>query len=252
MTGHNRVAVVTGAGTGIGRAVTLALLKEGYRVALAGRRVKPLEETAAESGAAAGQLLVVPTDVTEEAAVLALFARVKERFGRVDLLFNNAGIFVPGFEIDELTLEQWTTMVNVNLTGAFLCAREAFRAMKAQRPRGGRIINNGSISAHAPRPKSVPYTATKHAIHGLTKSLALDGRPYDIACSQIDIGNARTELAAPMAKGMLQADGRIATEPLLELSHVVSAVLYMANLPLDVNVQFMTILPTHMPFIGRG
>jgi NAD(P)-dependent dehydrogenase (short-subunit alcohol dehydrogenase family) len=252
MTGHNRVAVVTGAGTGIGRAVTLALLKEGYRVALAGRRVKPLEETAAESGAAAGRLLVVPTDVTEEAAVLALFARVAERFGRVDLLFNNAGIFVPGFEIDELTLEQWTTMVNVNLTGAFLCAREAFRAMKAQRPRGGRIINNGSISAHAPRPKSVPYTATKHAIHGLTKSLALDGRPYDIACSQIDIGNARTELAAPMAKGMLQADGRIATEPLLELSHVVSAVLYMANLPLDVNVQFMTILPTHMPFIGRG
>jgi NAD(P)-dependent dehydrogenase (short-subunit alcohol dehydrogenase family) len=252
MTGHNRVAVVTGAGTGIGRAVTLALLKEGYRVALAGRRVKPLEETAAESGAAAGQLLVVPTDVTEEAAVLALFARVTERFGRVDLLFNNAGIFVPGFEIDELTLEQWTTMVNVNLTGAFLCAREAFRAMKAQHPRGGRIINNGSISAHAPRPKSVPYTATKHAIHGLTKSLALDGRPYDIACSQIDIGNARTELAAPMAKGMLQADGRIATEPLLELSHVVIAVLYMANLPLDVNVQFMTILPTHMPFIGRG
>ena len=252
MTGHNRVAVVTGAGTGIGRAVTLALLKEGYRVALAGRRVKPLEETAAESGAAGGQLLVVPTDVTDEAAVLALFARVKERFGRVDLLFNNAGIFVPGFEIDELTLEQWTTMVNVNLTGAFLCAREAFRAMKAQRPRGGRIINNGSISAHAPRPKSVPYTATKHAIHGLTKSLALDGRPYDIACSQIDIGNARTELAAPMAKGMLQADGRVATEPLLELSHVVSAVLYMANLPLDVNVQFMTILPTRMPFIGRG
>jgi NAD(P)-dependent dehydrogenase (short-subunit alcohol dehydrogenase family) len=248
---HNRVAVVTGAGTGIGRAVTLALLQDGYRVALAGRRPGPLEDTAAESGRA-GQTLVAPTDVTDEGAVLALFARVKERFGRVDLLFNNAGVFVPGFEIDELTLEQWNAMVNVNLTGAFLCAREAFRAMKAQRPRGGRIINNGSISAHAPRPKSVPYTATKHAIHGLTKSLALDGRPYDIACSQIDIGNARTELAAPMAKGLLQADGRIATEPLLDLSHVVSALLYMANLPLDVNVQFMTIIPTRMPFVGRG
>jgi NAD(P)-dependent dehydrogenase (short-subunit alcohol dehydrogenase family) len=248
---HNRVAVVTGAGTGIGRAVTLALLQDGYRVALAGRRLKPLEETAAESGGA-GQALVIPTDVTDEAAVLALFARVKERFGRVDLLFNNAGVFVPGFEIDELTLEQWKSMVDVNLTGAFLCAREAFRMMKAQIPRGGRIINNGSISAHAPRPKSVPYTATKHAIHGLTKSLALDGRPYDIACGQIDIGNARTELAAPMAKGLLQADGRIATEPLLDLSHVVSAVLYMANLPLDVNVQFMTIMPARMPFVGRG
>ncbi|HSV92953.1 MAG TPA: SDR family oxidoreductase [Desulfobacterales bacterium] len=251
MEAHNRVAVVTGAGTGIGKAVTLALLGDGYRVALAGRRLKPLEETAAESGRT-GQTLVVQTDVTDEAAVLALFAQVNERFGRIDLLFNNAGVFVPGFEIDELTLEQWKSMVDVNLTGAFLCAREAFRAMKAQRPRGGRIINNGSISAHAPRPKSVPYTATKHAIHGLTKSLALDGRPYDIACGQIDIGNARTELAAPMAKGMLQADGRIATEPLLELSHVVSAVLYMANLPLDVNVQFMTIMPSCMPFIGRG
>jgi len=248
---HNRVAVVTGAGTGIGRAVTLALLGDGYRVALAGRRLKPLEETAAESGRAP-QTLVIPTDVTDESAVLDLFARVKERFGRVDLLFNNAGVFVPGFEIDELTLAQWKSMVDVNLTGAFLCAREAFRMMKAQLPRGGRIINNGSISAHAPRPKSVPYTATKHAILGLTKSLALDGRPYDIACSQIDIGNARTELAAPMAKGLLQANGQIATEPLLDLSHVVSAVLYMANLPLDTNVQFMTIIPTHMPFLGRG
>lgn len=251
MTGHNRVAVVTGAGSGIGKAVTIALLRDGYRVALAGRRSKPLEETAAESGRAQ-QTLVVPTDVTDENAVLALFVRVKERFGRVDLLFNNAGIFVPGFEIDELTLGQWKAMVDVNLTGAFLCAREAFRMMKAQIPRGGRIINNGSISAHAPRPKSVPYTATKHAILGLTKSLALDGRPYDIACSQIDIGNARTELAAPMAKGLLQANGQIATEPLLDLSHVVSAVLYMANLPLDTNVQFMTIIPTHMPFLGRG
>jgi NAD(P)-dependent dehydrogenase (short-subunit alcohol dehydrogenase family) len=251
MTAHNRIAVVTGAGSGIGKAVTIALLRDGYRVALAGRRSKPLEETAEESGSAP-QTLVVPTDVTDEGAVLALFARVKERFGRIDLLFNNAGVFVPGFEIDELTLAQWKSMVDVNLTGAFLCAREAFRMMKAQRPRGGRIINNGSISAHAPRPKSVPYTATKHAILGLTKSLALDGRPYDIACSQIDIGNARTELAAPMAKGLLQANGQIATEPLLDLSHVVSAVLYMASLPLDTNVQFMTIIPTHMPFLGRG
>jgi NAD(P)-dependent dehydrogenase (short-subunit alcohol dehydrogenase family) len=251
MTAHNRIAVVTGAGSGIGKAVTIALLRDGYRVALAGRRSKPLEETAEESGSAP-QTLVVPTDVTDEGAVLALFARVKERFGRIDLLFNNAGVFVPGFEIDELTLAQWKSMVDVNLTGAFLCAREAFRTMKAQRPRGGRIINNGSISAHAPRPKSVPYTATKHAILGLTKSLALDGRPYDIACSQIDIGNARTELAAPMAKGLLQANGQIATEPLLDLSHVVSAVLYMASLPLDTNVQFMTIIPTHMPFLGRG
>jgi NAD(P)-dependent dehydrogenase (short-subunit alcohol dehydrogenase family) len=251
MTAHNRIAVVTGAGSGIGKAVTIAMLRDGYRVALAGRRSKPLEETAEESGSAP-QTLVVPTDVTDEGAVLALFARVKERFGRIDLLFNNAGVFVPGFEIDELTLAQWKSMVDVNLTGAFLCAREAFRMMKAQIPRGGRIINNGSISAHAPRPKSVPYTATKHAILGLTKSLALDGRPYDIACSQIDIGNARTELAAPMAKGLLQANGQIATEPLLDLSHVVSAVLYMANLPLDTTVQFMTIIPTQMPFLGRG
>jgi NAD(P)-dependent dehydrogenase (short-subunit alcohol dehydrogenase family) len=251
MTAHNRIAVVKGAGSGIGKAVTIALVRDGYRVALAGRRSKPLEETVEESGSAP-QTLVVPTDVTDEGAVLALFARVKERFGRIDLLFNNAGVFVPGFEIDELTLAQWKSMVDVNLTGAFLCAREAFRMMKAQRPRGGRIINNGSISAHAPRPKSVPYTATKHAILGLTKSLALDGRPYDIACSQIDIGNARTELAAPMAKGLLQANGQIATEPLLDLSHVVSAVLYMANLPLDTTVQFMTIIPTQMPFLGRG
>jgi NAD(P)-dependent dehydrogenase (short-subunit alcohol dehydrogenase family) len=248
---HTRIAVVTGAGTGIGRAVTLALLRDGYCVALAGRRPEPLEQTAQESGIP-GQALVVPTDVTDETAVAELFERVRDSYGRVDLLFNNAGIFVPGFEIDEVTVAQWKAMVDVNLTGAFLCAREAFRMMKTQAPRGGRIINNGSISAHAPRPKSVPYTATKHALHGLTKSLALDGRPYDIACGQIDIGNARTELAAPMAKGLLQANGQIATEPLLDLTHVVSAVLYMANLPLDTNVQFMTIMPSKMPFIGRG
>ena len=244
-------ALVTGAGSGIGKAVTIALLRDGYRVALAGRRSKPLEETAEESGSAP-QTLVVPTDVTDESAVLALFARVKERFGRIDLLFNNAGVFVPGFEIDELTLAQWKSMVDVNLTGAFLCAREAFRMMKAQRPRGGRIINNGSISAHAPRPNSAAYTATKHAITGLTKSISLDGRRYDIACSQIDIGNARTEMAAPMAKGVAQANGQIAVEPLMDLAHVASAVLYMANLPLDTNVQFMTIMATKMPFIGRG
>jgi NAD(P)-dependent dehydrogenase (short-subunit alcohol dehydrogenase family) len=248
---HTRIAVVTGAGTGIGRAVTLALLRDGYCVALAGRRPEPLEQTAQESGIP-GQALVVPTDVTDETAVAELFERVRDSYGRVDLLFNNAGIFVPGFEIDEVTVAQWKAMVDVNLTGAFLCAREAFRIMTTQAPRGARIINNGSISAHAPRPKSVPYTATKHALHGLTKSLALDGRPYDIACGQIDIGNARTELAAPMAKGLLQANGQIATEPLLDLTHVVSAVLYMANLPLDTNVQFMTIMPSKMPFIGRG
>jgi NAD(P)-dependent dehydrogenase (short-subunit alcohol dehydrogenase family) len=231
MAEHHRVAVVTGAGTGIGKAVTLALLRNGYRVALAGRRIERL---------------------TDERAVLALFAQVKASFERVDLLFNNAGIFVPGFDIDEVSTEQWKAMVDVNLTGAFLCAREAFRMMKAQDPRGGRIINNGSISAHAPRPKSAAYTATKHAISGLTKSIALDGRPFDIVCSQIDIGNARTELAAPMAKGMLQANGQVAVEPLMDLAHVASAVLYMANLPLDTNVQFMTIMATKMPFLGRG
>jgi NADP-dependent 3-hydroxy acid dehydrogenase YdfG len=251
MAEHHRVAVVTGAGTGIGKAVTLALLRNGYRVALAGRRIERLKQTAAESGKAA-QTLVMPTDVTDERAVLALFAQVKASFERVDLLFNNAGIFVPGFDIDEVSTEQWKAMVDVNLTGAFLCAREAFRMMKAQDPRGGRIINNGSISAHAPRPKSAAYTATKHAISGLTKSIALDGRPFDIVCSQIDIGNARTELAAPMAKGMLQANGQVAVEPLMDLAHVASAVLYMANLPLDTNVQFMTIMATKMPFLGRG
>ena len=200
MTEHHRVAVVTGAGTGIGKAVTLALLRNGFQVALAGRRVEVLKQTAAESGEAA-QTLVMPTDVTDERAVLALFAQVKASFERVDLLFNNAGIFVPGFDIDEVSTEQWKAMVDVNLTGAFLCAREAFRMMKAQDPRGGRIINNGSISAHAPRPKSVAYTATKHAISGLTKSIALDGRPFDIVCSQIDIGNARTELAGHHGQG---------------------------------------------------
>jgi len=194
----------------------------------------------------------VPTDVSDPASVQALFAAVKERFGRLDLLFNNAGIFVPGVEMDVLSVEQWRAVVDINLTGSFLCAREAFRMMKTQDPRGGRIINNGSISAHAPRPNSTAYTATKHAITGLTKSIALDGRRYDIACSQIDIGNARTEMAAPMAKGVPQANGQIAVEPLMDLAHVASAVLYMASLPLDANVQFMTIMATKMPFVGRG
>ena len=251
MTAHEKVAMVTGAGTGIGKAVTLALLRDGYRVALAGRRREPLEQTAAESGRAL-QAFVVTADVTEERQVRALFAAVKEKFGRIDLLFNNAGVFAPGTAIDDLSLEDWKATVDVNLTGYFLCAREAFRMMKAQDPRGGRIINNGSISAHAPRPKSVPYTATKHAILGLTKSLSLDGRPFDIACGQIDIGNARTDLAGPMAKGITQADGSIAVEPLLDLAHVASAVLYMASLPIDTNVQYMSILPTKMPFVGRG
>jgi NAD(P)-dependent dehydrogenase (short-subunit alcohol dehydrogenase family) len=251
MTQRNKVAVVTGAGTGIGKAVTLALLRDGYRVALAGRRREPLEQTAAESGSGAAAL-VVPTDVSEAGSVQALFAAVTERFGRLDLLFNNAGIFLPGVEIDALSVEQWREAVDINLTGSFLCAREAFRMMKTQNPRGGRIINNGSISAHAPRPHSTAYTTTKHAITGLTKSLALDGRRYEIACSQIDIGNARTEMAAPMAKGVPQANGQIAVEPLMDLAHVASAVLYMANLPLDTNVQFMTIMATKMPFLGRG
>jgi NAD(P)-dependent dehydrogenase (short-subunit alcohol dehydrogenase family) len=251
MAPHNRVAVVTGAGTGIGRTVTIALLRDGYRVALAGRRREPLEQTAEESGRTS-QALVVTADVTEVNSVQSLFAAVKERFGRIDLLFNNAGIFNPGIDIDEISVEHWRATVDVNLTGYFLCAREAFRMMKRQDPRGGRIINNGSISAHTPRPKSVPYTATKHAILGLTKSISLDGRRFDIACGQIDIGNARTELSGPMAKGITQADGHVAVEPLLDLAHVESAVLFMANLPLDANVQYMSILPTKMPFVGRG
>ncbi|RPH51491.1 MAG: SDR family oxidoreductase [Desulfobacteraceae bacterium] len=248
---HNKNAVVTGAGSGIGKAVALALMRDGYRVALAGRRNDPLEQTAAESDNPA-YALVVPTDVCDADAVHALFARVKERFGRLDLLFNNAGIFVPGIEIDAISVAQWKAMVDTNLTGSFMCAREAFRLMKTQNPQGGRIINNGSIAAHSPRPNSVPYTATKHAITGLTKAISLDGRRYDIACGQIDIGNADTGMASVFAKGVPQANGQIAVEPLMDLAHVASAVLYMANLPLEANVQFMTIMATKMPFIGRG
>jgi NAD(P)-dependent dehydrogenase (short-subunit alcohol dehydrogenase family) len=249
MTPGSKTAIVTGAGSGIGRAVATALLKEGYNVGLAGRRREPLEETA---GAARERALPVPTDVADARSVRALFDAVKSRFGRLDLVFNNAGIGAAGVPLEDLTVEQWQAVVNINLTGSFLCVQEAFRIMKAQEPRGGRIINNGSISAHAPRPNSAPYTATKHAITGLTRSASLDGRKYDIACGQIDIGNAHTELAARMASGVPQANGQIAVEPLMDVEHVASAVLYMASLPLDANVQFMTIMATKMPFVGRG
>ncbi|GAA4510724.1 SDR family oxidoreductase [Actinoallomurus oryzae] len=242
------VAVVTGAGSGIGRQVARALLGAGYRVALVGRRAETLRETAGGSGAA----LVVPADVGSAEAVADLFAEVRRTWGRVDLLFNNAGTFGPAGAADEISVEDWRRTVDTNLTGAFLCAREAVRLMKEQRPRGGRIINNGSISAHSPRPGSVAYTATKHAITGLTKSLSLDGRAYDIACGQIDIGNAATEMTAGIAEGARQADGRLAPEPTFDVEQVARAVLYMAGLPLEANVQFMTLAATKMPFIGRG
>src|SRR5437867_2736141 len=251
MAPSGRVAIVTGAGTGIGKAAALALLKEGYRVALAGRRRERLDETAAES-AAGERALVVPTDVTDPAAVKALFARTKEAFGRLDVLFNNAGRSSPAVPLEDLAYEQWQRVVDVNLTGMFLCTQEAFRIMKSQDPRGGRIINNGSISAHAPRPNSASYTATKHAVTGLTKCISLDGRKYDIACGQIDIGNAATEMTERMATGIIQANGIVMPEPRLDLKHVGDAVLYMANLPLDANVQFMTVMATKMPFVGRG
>ena len=252
MNSTGKVAIVTGAGSGIGRSVALAFLRDGYRVALAGRRKDRLDQTAKDSGAGE-RALVVQTDVTDPKSVQALFAATKEKFGRLDVLFNNAGIGTPGgIMLEDLTLEQWQAVVNTNLTGMFLCTQEAFRIMKGQTPRGGRIINNGSISAHAPRPNSAPYTSTKHAVTGLTKSTALDGRKYDIACGQIDIGNARTDLAARMANGVPQANGQIAVEPLMEVEQVGAAVLHMANLPLDTNVQFMTIMATKMPFVGRG
>jgi NAD(P)-dependent dehydrogenase (short-subunit alcohol dehydrogenase family) len=252
MASHNKVALVTGAGTGIGKAAALALLKDGYRVVLAGRRKEPLEKAAAEAGAGKDRALPVPTDVSDPQSVKALFAKTKEAFGRLDVLFNNAGVGAPGVPMEDLTFEQWKTVVDINLTGVFLCTQEAIKLMKSQEPRGGRIINNGSISAHAPRPNSAPYTSTKHAVTGLTKSTSLDGRKYDIACGQIDIGNAHTELAARMANGVPQANGTVAVEPLMDVNHVGSAVLYMANLPLDANVQFLTIMATKMPFVGRG
>jgi len=246
-----RIAIVTGAGSGIGRAVAIALARESYAVVLAGRRRDTLDETAAKAGAVA-KVLVVPTDVSDPVSVRQLFARTAETFGRLDLLFNNAGQSAPGVALEDLTYEQWKAVVDVNLTGAFLCTQEAFRLMKRQQPRGGRIINNGSISAHAPRPNSASYTATKHAITGLTKSTSLDGRPFDIACGQIDIGNAATDLTARMATGVPQAHGDIAVEPTMDVQDVARAVVYMASLPLDANVQFMTVMATKMPYIGRG
>jgi NAD(P)-dependent dehydrogenase (short-subunit alcohol dehydrogenase family) len=243
----SRIALVTGAGSGIGRAVSMALNAAGYSVVLAGRRASELERTAAGSS-----MLAVPTDITLPDAVAALFDRIQEKFGRLDVLFNNAGMGAPPIPMEDLTFEQWSAVVAVNLTGAFLCAQHAIRLMKKQQPRGGRIINNGSISAHSPRPNSAPYTATKHAITGLTKSISLDGRKYDIACGQIDIGNAATEMTERMTAGVPQADGTNAPEPRMDVKLVADAVVYMASLPLEANVQFMTVMATKMPFVGRG
>ena len=248
-----KVAIVTGAGTGIGRHATLALLAVGYYVALAGRRREPLESTAAAADASSrARSLVVPTDVADPASVKNLFAKTRSAFGRLDLLFNNAGVGAPGIPLEDLTWDQWKSVVDINLTGAFLCTQEAFRMMKTQDPRGGRIINNGSISAHAPRPNSAPYTATKHGMTGLTKATSLDGRKYDIACGQIDIGNAATEMTARMSRGVPQANGSIQVEPTFDAQQVARAVVYMASLPLDANVLFMTVMATKMPFVGRG
>jgi len=247
-----KVAIVTGAGSGIGKQCALALLREGYTVVLAGRRREPLEATAAEGAPSGSHALVVQTDVGNPESVKDLFARTRETFGRLDVLFNNAGVGAPGIPLEDLSYEQWKAVVDINLTGAFLCTQEAFRMMKNQDPRGGRIINNGSISAHAPRPNSAPYTATKHGMTGLTKATALDGRKYDIACGQIDIGNAATEMTARMSRGVPQANGALATEPTFDAQQVARAVVYMASLPLDANVLFMTVMATKMPFVGRG
>jgi len=252
MSSDNKIALVTGAGSGIGRAVSLTLQRSGYSVVLAGRRAAELERTASLAVSSGGKMLAVPTDVSQPAAVRSLFASVKENFGRLDLLFNNAGMGTPAIPMEDLTYEQWMAVVGVNLTGAFLCSQEAIRMMKSQSPRGGRIVNNGSISAHTPRPHSAPYTSTKHAITGLTKSISLDCREFDIACGQIDIGNAATEMTERMTKGVPQANGTMMVEPRMNVQHVADAVLYMAGLPLDANVQFMTVMATTMPFIGRG
>ena len=247
-----KVAIVTGAGSGIGRATTLALAREDYAVVAAGQRLDRLEETVARRAPGDGPITAIVADVSNAESVRVLFSKVAETFGRLDLLFNNAGVGAPPMEIDALSVEQWQHVVDVNLTGTFLCTREAFRLMKSQTPRGGRIINNGSISAQSPRPYTMPYTATKHAITGLTKSMSLDGRKYDIACGQIDIGNAETEMTAAMRRGMPQANGDIAVEPLMDVEHVAQTVVHMASLPLDANVQFVTVMATKMPFVGRG
>jgi NAD(P)-dependent dehydrogenase (short-subunit alcohol dehydrogenase family) len=247
-----KVALVTGAGSGIGRATSVALLQAGYAVVLAGRRADALQQTIAAAGALGSQALAVPTDASDPAAVRALFDAIDERYGRIDLVFNNAGTGAPAVPMDELTFAQWKAVVDINLTGVFLCTQQAFRLMKKQSPRGGRIINNGSISAHAPRPFSAPYTATKHAITGLTKATSLDGRAHDIACGQIDIGNAASEMTERMVTGVPQANGSLLAEPRMDVAHVANAVVHMASLPLDANVQFMTVMATKMPFIGRG
>ena len=253
MSTSGKIAIVTGAGSGIGKQTTLAFLQDGYSVTLAGRREDPLKETVEEAGVEGSRTLVVPTDVSDPASVQTLFGKTEETFGRLDVLFNNAGVSSPSsIMLEDLTVEQWQTVVNINLTGVFLCTQAAIQIMKRQDPRGGRIINNGSISAHVPRPNSAPYTATKHAVSGLTKSTSLDGRKYDIACGQIDIGNAATPMAARMETGVMQANGSIEVEPTMDVENVAQAVLHMANLPLDANVLFMTVMATKMPYVGRG
>ena len=252
MSAGKKVAIVTGAGSGVGRAAAVSLLSEGYKVALAGRRLEPLQETAKLGGGAEADALVLPTDVSDPGSIAKLFAAVKETFGRLDVLFNNAGMGALAIPLEQLSLEQWKAVVDVNLTGCFICTQEAFRIMKDQDPRGGRIINNGSISAHVPRPFSSPYTSTKHAITGLTRATSLDGRQYDIACGQIDIGNAATPMTERMTKGVPQANGTTMIEPTMDVQNVADAVVYMANMPLDANVQFLTVMATKMPFIGRG
>jgi NAD(P)-dependent dehydrogenase (short-subunit alcohol dehydrogenase family) len=252
MNAANRVALITGAGTGIGKRTALVLWEAGYSVVLAGRRAEPLEQTVQEAGVPDSRALVMPTDVRDPEAVEALFKATIDKFGRLDVLFNNAGLGAPAVPMEELSYEQWRTVLDTCVTGTFLCTQHAFRIMRQQNPRGGRIINNGSISAHTPRPNSAPYTAAKHAITGLTKSTALDGRAFNINCGQIDIGNAETEMTARMKKGVLQANGTVAVEPTMDAEHVAQAVLYMANLPLDVNVPFITVMATQMPFMGRG
>ena len=252
MSSNGRVAVVTGAGTGIGKASALALLADGYSVALAGRRIEPLEETVAEAGEDGSRTIVVSTDVGDPESVNNLFAKTKEAFGRLDVLFNNAGTGAPPLLLEDLTYDQWMVVVNANLTGTFLCTQQAFHIMKNQDPMGGRIINNGSLSAYVPRPNSIPYTATKHAVTGMTRATSLDGRKYNIACSQVDVGNAATPMTERMHSGVPQAHGEVRVEPTMNVQHVADAIVYISNLPLDANVQFMTVMATQMPYIGRG